>query len=54
MGPNAPAQVRLRAVELVLSQAAGPAEVEQIGPPLPDLVEAENEQQKLRDSLSGF
>ncbi len=54
MGPNAPANVRLRAVELVLARVATDFGNERIGSPLPDQIAAEIHNRELFSSLSTF
>jgi hypothetical protein len=61
MGPNSPANVRLRAVALVLSHVAADSADKSIGSPLPDQMESEirrrnaqSRRQKFIDSHDSF
>ncbi len=54
MGPNTPANVRLRAVELVLARVAADFGNERIGSPLPDQIAAEIQNREWLSSLSKF
>jgi hypothetical protein len=55
IGPTTPANIRLRAVELVLTRVAGEMGNEQIGSPIPDEIQAQiDAQERLKKELDMF